>query len=1330
MDDDIDTLEVLLNQSLIKTKISALPRDQAYKQGRRLLQDLLSIARFGTPAIAPIETPFNSNQDDRNHGGETGPDQQTVQLSERQGTDILDMLLGQACKVYHFASLSLDDIFDQVPPPNQLCLIVTMMLLAQKSNSEIASLIVQEEPFDPLTMFQRWILRTRVAGAEPLGLDLGESNYHAVALQEKLTGLAKLPESPRILCLQCQISSELGQYYCWNGQYEEAIKCLDQCQKVHRQHSTLQADDLRCHLNLVRIEALSKLARLAVGTPLETPKDNMLNRVKALEMKEQHDVLADEFFMDNKARKLPYAWRQCTLRAVLKRGDMENGTFLAIANALYQLGEPSQMMLAIPIQVLQFLRTIVFEGGHEADAYLCSSIFEDIMKAIADAEAAQISDINKRKIKGFVTKFCASVNHVLCYEAAWTLGLLVPNPSDWSKIWQVYSYILVREAPPQITNSITDGMSEDEILARILELMDPDDIERYLLSKELPPLTCSLTVLALSAQANDRNQFLERVRFLQSAARFLEKHEAKYLVMFKQIEYKLQEFTAMSKLGILAMEHEERREARTMARLEHKINASLQAQASVRVEKNENAMEVDGGETHTAAQDGVSLADEDQAREQEKTREICDLLKQFLESYGVLEQDLQLRCLAICINGKQWEFLSGYCRAAVAVVDRNAHPEICQVYNILVPLAEIMSISQNLGVDFKDITSAYCLDALVSTNMADILNVLRLASWDLIHGLLPVATRPPPSPLSSGPGGGGYRWRQGSVQHDTHNQQGARMEDDPATSEGQDHGHAAILKLFGMMRLRGIVDVFGALVAGALTSILPPKEKLTLSEFGYHALFTTTLESTSSWTDDRIKSIVALSNGDSARAIRGVPGAVVRFIRMLTQLYERQIQFETNTLTTKLRIEADARAKAAPLANIDQLRSGSSATPLFSTKATASLVRYSLCLTDIYYLEGKHQDALASFLNACMMCSKGFADAERLKRRVWSAYNNGLSLSSAVTPATQTILPSQGGPLPGAEIMGVQSFQSLTSLSNMGGAHPANGLLPTAVGLGLSSPSPADGNGSFNMPATMPQTPTVPSQQLMPGPIPPYNAPGSQPSTFALRAIECCIQLNEPLAGVLMYQFLPRIDYAQVYAVIRNAYEKGLLVASGAPSTVSSKITPMPPHAMNSGPTMTPPMLHPGSHVPGVNPPYQQSPNGTPLVGSAASGGPSAALAASLRVYTSVSVFSPEVKKSAEDKQGRRGSLLPPISRRDALFLGPTFSLQQFLELMFDLPMLERICHHFKSSKDEDGMMKVRTRINSNRLALDLRQPFRDQVQALAQQDLLSRLWSRYARMG
>lgn len=80
---------------------------------------------------------------------------QTMQLSERQGQPcscedlekeclrppdltsffpiccFLDMLLGQACKVYHYASLSLDDIFEYVPQQNQLCLFTAMMMLAQ-----------------------------------------------------------------------------------------------------------------------------------------------------------------------------------------------------------------------------------------------------------------------------------------------------------------------------------------------------------------------------------------------------------------------------------------------------------------------------------------------------------------------------------------------------------------------------------------------------------------------------------------------------------------------------------------------------------------------------------------------------------------------------------------------------------------------------------------------------------------------------------------------------------------------------------------------------------------------------------------------------------------------------------------------------------------------------------------------------------------------------------------------------------------------------------------------------------------------------------------------
>jgi hypothetical protein len=41
------------------------------------------------------------------------------------------MLLAQACKVFFLAGLSLDDIFEQVPQQNQLCLLTAMILFTQ-----------------------------------------------------------------------------------------------------------------------------------------------------------------------------------------------------------------------------------------------------------------------------------------------------------------------------------------------------------------------------------------------------------------------------------------------------------------------------------------------------------------------------------------------------------------------------------------------------------------------------------------------------------------------------------------------------------------------------------------------------------------------------------------------------------------------------------------------------------------------------------------------------------------------------------------------------------------------------------------------------------------------------------------------------------------------------------------------------------------------------------------------------------------------------------------------------------------------------------------------
>ncbi|KAG0029998.1 hypothetical protein BGZ82_007619 [Podila clonocystis] len=84
MEENIDTLEVLLNPSIIRNKFSVLSQDKVYTQGRRLLQDLLSVPRFGTPAIVPAE-PAPSARPDGN-GEDNGGQMQTMQLSERQGS--------------------------------------------------------------------------------------------------------------------------------------------------------------------------------------------------------------------------------------------------------------------------------------------------------------------------------------------------------------------------------------------------------------------------------------------------------------------------------------------------------------------------------------------------------------------------------------------------------------------------------------------------------------------------------------------------------------------------------------------------------------------------------------------------------------------------------------------------------------------------------------------------------------------------------------------------------------------------------------------------------------------------------------------------------------------------------------------------------------------------------------------------------------------------------------------------------------------------------------------------------------------------------------------
>lgn len=87
------------------------------------------------------------------------------------------------------------------------------------------------------------------------------------------------------------------------------------------------------------------------------------------------------------------------------------------------------MILELPDPILRFLREFIFESGHEPDAYLSSSIFEDIMDAIVETKAALTKNtptdgdkVVEEKITAFVSKFCDTVGHLLCYDAAWKSG--------------------------------------------------------------------------------------------------------------------------------------------------------------------------------------------------------------------------------------------------------------------------------------------------------------------------------------------------------------------------------------------------------------------------------------------------------------------------------------------------------------------------------------------------------------------------------------------------------------------------------------------------------------------------------------------------------------------------------------------------------------------------------------------------------------------------------------------------------------------------------------------------------------------------------------------
>ncbi|KAF9134449.1 hypothetical protein BGW39_007064 [Mortierella sp. 14UC] len=1233
--------------------------------------------------------------DDRISG--SSEDQQTMRLSERQ-----DMLLAQACKVFFLAALSLDDIFEQVPQQNQLCLLTAMILFSQKAGTDASAQGILEEPWDALTLFQRWIVRSRVAGTETSGLDLGDTKLHVEALETKLQGLSRASEEPRLQRTRCQMSSELGQYYCWNAQYLEAIKHLEQCNSAHSSHSSREP---KCHMDEKRNSALLKLAQLAVGEVLHDPKENLLSRVKAMDREQRYDDLIDEFKTDNISKALPYILRQRLLWNAVSRLDYEDATFLAIYNAIYHLGEPCEMILEIPIPILQFLREIVFESGHEADAYLSSSIFEDIMDVIMETQTALIEasptdndKVIQEQITAFISKFCDTVGHLLCYDAAWKSGLLTPTQSDWSHAWDMYSALLTR-VPFSLRPVISSPLKrEAEQLSLLVESLGPRDVEMYLMKDGLAPFTSSLVTLALGVQACKRDRCLDSALYLQSCERFFS-HPQMGLnsIAFNHLQAEMRKQVAITQFGILVQEYETSREQRLLVRLEQRINAGsgtaresgaykapgTHSNQQGQIEQDDDKMDTDEPRSFNSSEPSLPSKEDD-----EIVDSLCQLLFQYLQTFGPLDEKLQLHALAICINHKKWMFISEYCRTAVERLEKYMCPGMFLVYSVLGPLSAILNVSQTgLNVDFRDISAATCLDAIFSSDMEPI-RINRMAALDMIQGLLLHAVEP----LS-------HNSTPMQAQQPTINNHGV------PPGEGMSE-FAPILELFSMVRTRGVVDVFAALLAGALSSLLPDRSKLTLSEFGYFALFTTSLDCVNSWTDSRIKIIAMLSSREAGTAMEGVPGSAQGFSRLLIRLYEQQIRAETDSITMRMKVESKRKAALHLLDPIAHSLTLGSVSPMFSTKIGAHITRYSLCLTELYHLEGMYQDSIAAFLNACMVASKSFSETERLNRRIWCVYHHGSNTSLSPIPPT---VPSphvghiNGHSASSSDSQFMNNFPTLSLLSTASGGGIA-GSGPGTVGLGMQ-PSITEPNGPVN------HAPTPPTNN---GPLPPAS---QTPSQFALRAIESFMHLEEFLAAAVLQQFLPKMDYTQAFRAIGLAHESGMLTFAKGYAIVRSFPIPVPTPSLGlggSGPV--------GGGVGGAG-------RGRQIGG---------------RVQSSVTLFRPEMRhpiceRAVDTLLGRTSSSSnkpgAPFSNSAGNWgAHPTATValslqgQQFLELMFDLPLLELVSVLCKETKNTEGLLKVQARINSNRMALDSRQPFKDQVHALMQQDALVRLWSRFAR--
>ncbi|KAG0336121.1 hypothetical protein BG004_008184 [Podila humilis] len=1121
-DDHIDTLEVLLNPSILQNKFSGVSQENVYAQGRRLLQDLLSVARFGTPAIVPAGQIMSGRVDA--NSDENGGQMQTLKLSERQG---------QACKVYQLASLSLNDIFEQIAK-------------FRDGNNHY-----------------------------PKGT-LGPS-YTTSALDRSFT----------------------------SGGY-----------RINRAGSWGY-----------------QIACWCTGRKTELP---------------------------TKVRK------------ILGRDDMKNGTLLAITNALYCPVDPSQMMLHIPSKVLAHLRSISFHIDDLSDAFLARNIFEDILQLISSL----CTPSNEGLFREFTAKLCSTVNNVLFYEAAWKSGRQPVNET-----------CLIRDAEHR-------PFEEDEprSLSVLLGNMDRDEIEQLIRSKNMPPLGSGMVMLALVGYSCELSQYEDSVSYLQVAGRFLSYEQEKSSAGYAMVDTQFRKLSFVTDIGALVSKMDERRDAKLEARLRTKVVPKTTVAPSPN--DDEAAMDVEMQEDEAATEAERQMKSEE-AVDRAMVEDLSIRLMGYLTNFGALETELQLRALGHCIDGKMWKFLANYCRQAVGVVDANAHPAILEMSTVL-------------DVDLKETTSVSCLDQIFSADMNPI-DHTRFAALDMIRGLLvnvpKLNTRkrpgqPPraqiPSALPPSNQHPNHHRGRRSFQSETKDHSPSQLlAQQPAPQMDDDAGHAAILKLFSLVRFRGVPDVFGAILAGALSPLMPEKSRITLSEFGYYALFTTSMECVSSWVDSRVKIIAMISNGQAGKAVEVVPGAKLRLTRMLLALYEDQIQFESDALTTKIKIETKARQDAG-------LTTSSSTTSLFSTKSSSRMTRFSLCLTELYNSEGMHREALASFLNGCMVCSKSFSDIGRLERRVWSAYTHGLSgnVMPSPQPGGQSTLASQaGGSLAQIPPLGIDPLSSLPQFPTSGalamtGINANSGQLSVGLGL-LPGETVAIGNTAPPPPSALSQT--------------------GQPSTAALKAIESCMHLNEPLAGAALQQFLPKMDYAQAFQAIRFAHDKGLLTYTPI-SMSTSKFQPRP----------------------------------SPMV-SGSTGGDGSLFSAhswvlpSLKVESSVSVFAPESRLDVNDPSFTPSSINNSINNTVATNESTTQKQQQqlqqqqqqqqqqpvsCLDLIFDLPMLELVSFIFKEARDQDGLQRLQTKINSNRMALDNRQPFKEEVYAMAQQDLLTRLWAKYVRLG